>query len=109
MDDNVAVPLICDFLVNCDEEIERFLRNENEPEILAKWKAPHVFSFLPERRRQIRTHVFPGVVVFHFLALAFSNEIKDVKVLEISKEVISEVDAVGWVAACCSPVGGVSL
>ena len=30
MDDNVAVPLICDFLINCDEEIERFLRNEND-------------------------------------------------------------------------------
>ena len=29
MDDNVAVPLICEFLVNCDEEIERFLWNEN--------------------------------------------------------------------------------
>ena len=69
----------------------------------------HVFSFLPERRRQIRTHVSLDVVVFHFLALAFSNEIKDVKVLEISTEVISEVDAVGRVAACGSPVGGVSL
>ena len=69
----------------------------------------HVFSFLPERRRQIRTHVSPDVDVFHFLALAFSNEIKDVKVLEISTELVSEIDAVGWVAACCSPVGGVSL
>ena len=52
---------------------------------------------------------FPDVDVFHFLALAFSNEIKDVKVLEISTELVSEIDAVGWVAACCSPVGGVSL
>ena len=54
-------------------------------------------------------HVSPDVDVFHFLALAFSNEIKDVKVLEISTELVSEIDAVGWVAACCSPVGGVSL
>ena len=45
----------------------------------------------------------PDVDVFHFLALAFSNEIKDVKVLEISTELVSEIDAVGWVAACCSP------
>ena len=44
---------------------------------------------------QIRTHVSPDVDVFHFLALAFSNEIKDVKGLEISTEVVSEVDAVG--------------
>ena len=58
---------------------------------------------------QIRTHVSPDVDVFHFLALAFSNEIKDVKGLEISTEVVSEVDAVGWVAACCSLVGRVSL
>ena len=35
MDDNVAVPLICDFLVNCDEEIERFLRNENDFDFVA--------------------------------------------------------------------------
>ena len=40
-------------------------------------------------------HVSPDVDVFHFLALAFSNEIKDVKGLEISTEVVSEVDAVG--------------
>ena len=51
----------------------------------------------------------PDVDVFHFLALAFSNEIKDVKVLEISMEVVSEIDAVGWEAACCSPVGGVGI
>ena len=35
MDDSVAVPLICDFLVNCNEEIERFLRNENDFEFAA--------------------------------------------------------------------------
>ena len=35
MDDNVAVPLICDFLVSCDEEIERFLRNENDFDFVA--------------------------------------------------------------------------
>ena len=35
MDDKVAVPLICDFLVNCDEEIERFLRNENDFDFVA--------------------------------------------------------------------------
>ena len=27
MDDNVALPMICDFLVNCCEEMEKFLRN----------------------------------------------------------------------------------
>ena len=47
----------------------------------------------------MRTHVFPGVDVFHFLALAVSKEINDVEILEVSAEV----------AACCSPVGGVTL
>ena len=30
MDDNVALPLTCDFLVNCVEEIEKFFRNGND-------------------------------------------------------------------------------
>ena len=64
---------------------------------------------LPERHRQILAHVSPDVDVFHFLALASPNIVEDVEVLEISKEVVSEIDAVGRIAACCSPVGGVSL
>ena len=35
MDDNVALPLICDFLVNCDEEMEKFLRNGNDFDFVA--------------------------------------------------------------------------
>ena len=64
---------------------------------------------LPERSRQMRTHVSPDIDVFHFLTRAWSKEIYDVEVFEVSTEVVSEIDAVGWVAACCSPVGGVSL
>ena len=64
---------------------------------------------LPERHRQILAHVSPGVDVFHSLALASPNIIDDVEVLEISTQVVSEIDAVGRIAACCSPVGGVSL
>ena len=64
---------------------------------------------LPERYRQILAHVSPDVDVFHSLALAWPNIINDVKVLEISTEVVSKIDAVGRIAACCSPVGGVSL
>ena len=66
-------------------------------------------KILPERHRQILAHVSPGVDVFHFLALASPNIIDDVEVLEISTQVVSEIDAVGRIAACCSPVGGVSL
>ena len=46
----------------------------------------------------MRTHVSPGVDVLHFLALAVSEEINELKSLK----------AVSRVAACCSPVGGVS-
>ena len=42
----------------------------------------------------MRTHVSPGVDVFHFLALAVSKEINDVEILEVSAEVVSEIDAV---------------
>ena len=51
----------------------------------------------------------PDVDVFHFLALAFSSEIKDVEVFEVSSEVVSKIDTFHWVAACCSPVDGVGL
>ena len=64
---------------------------------------------LPERSRQMRTHVSPDVDVFHFLTRAWPKEIYDVEVFEVSTDVISEIDAMGREAACCSPVGGVSL
>ena len=64
---------------------------------------------LPERCRQIRAHVSPDVDVFHFLALAFSSEIKDVEVFEVSPKVISKIDTFYRVAACCSPVSRLAL
>ena len=57
----------------------------------------------------MRPHVSTDVDEIHFLALAFANIVKDVEVLEVSTEVVSEIDAVSRVAACCSPVSGVSL
>ena len=54
-------------------------------------------------------YVSPDVDVFHFLALASPNIINDFEVLEVSTEVVSEIDAVGRIAACCSPVGRASL
>ena len=64
---------------------------------------------LPKRDRQILAYVSPDVDVFHFLALASPNRINDFEVLEVSTEVVSEIDAVGRIAACCSPVGRASL
>ena len=63
---------------------------------------------LPKRDRQILAYVSPDVDVFHFLALASPNIINDFEVLEVSTEVVSEIDAVGRIAACCSPVGRAS-
>ena len=57
----------------------------------------------------MRPHVSTDVDEIHFLALASTNIIKDVEVLKVSAEVVFEIDAVSRVAACCSPVGGVSL
>ena len=49
------------------------------------------------------------VDVFNFLTFVVVKVIDDVEVLEASTNVISEIDAVGRVAACCSPVSGVTL
>ena len=50
---------------------------------------------LPKRDRQILAYVSPDVDVFYFLALASPNIINDFEVLEVSTEVVSEIDAVG--------------
>ena len=71
-------------------------------------QSPFIQS-LPKRRLQMRPHVSPDVDEIHFLARASTNIIKDVEVLEVSTEVVSEINAVGRIAARCSPVGGVSL
>ena len=68
-----------------------------------------LFYTLPERCREMEAPVSPDVDVFHLLTRTCTFKIKDVKVLEVSTEVVSEIDAVGRVAACCSPVGRVVL
>ena len=57
----------------------------------------------------MRPYVSPDVDEIHFLARASTNKIKDVEVLEVSTELVSEINAVDRIAACCSPVGGLSL
>ena len=65
---------------------------------------------LPEWNCQIYTRVSPDVNEFHFFARAiWSNIIEDVEVFKVSAEVVSEIDAMSRIAACYSPVGGVSL
>ena len=52
--------------------------------------------------------ISPDVDVVNLLARAITHKIKDVEVFEVAAEVVSEIDAKGRVAACCSPVGRVS-
>ena len=66
-------------------------------------------TLLPERCCKMNAHVSADVDVFHFLTLALSTVIDNVEVLEVSTDVICEIDAMGRVAACCSPMGGVIL
>ena len=67
-----------------------------------------VVSTLMKAYGDMHAQMSSDVDVFHFLALV-SKEIDDVKVLEVSTEVVSKVHAVSWVAARRSPVGGMSL
>ena len=66
-------------------------------------------SSLPEWRREMYSHVPADVDVFHFIALASPKKIDDVEVLEVATDVVFEIDAMGWVAARCSPMSGVTL
>ena len=66
-------------------------------------------SGLPKRYRLVDPDVSADVNVFNFFAFVANKVIHNVEVLEVSTDVISEIDAVGRVAACCSPVSGVTL
>ena len=61
-----------------------------------------------ERCCEMDTNVPTDVDVFHLLA-TLAIIINNVEVLEVSTDVICEIDAMSWVTACCSPVSGVSL
>ena len=63
---------------------------------------------LPERCREMEAPISPDVDVVNLLARASTHKIKNVEVFEVAAEVVSEIDAKGRVAACCSPVGRVS-
>ena len=65
---------------------------------------------LPERRRQIRACVASDVDVFYSLARRTPpQKVDNVKVSEVAAEVVCEIDGMGRIATCCSPVGGVDL
>ena len=63
----------------------------------------------PKRCCKVRAIVPSDIHIVYPLTLAMTLEIDDVKVFEVSTEVVCKIDAMGRVAACCSPVGGVDL
>ena len=65
--------------------------------------------FLPKRYLEVRAIVPSDIHIFYPLTLASTKEIDDVEVFEVTTEVVSKIDAVSRIAACCSPVGGVDL
>ena len=64
---------------------------------------------LPKRYREVRAIVPSNIHIFYPLTLAITKEIDDVEVFEVSTEVVSVINAIGRIAACCSPVSGVNL
>ena len=69
---------------------------------------PSVLS-LPKRCCKVRAIVPSDIHILYPLTLALTLEIDDVKVFEVSTEVVCKIDAMGRVAACCSPVGEVDM
>ena len=63
----------------------------------------------PKWCREVRAIVPSDIHIFYPLTLACFRAIDNVEVFEVATEVVCEIDAIGLVAACCSPVGGVDL
>ena len=70
---------------------------------------PEIRGILPDTCCQIHAPVPANVDVFNLHALAWPRKINDVEVLEIATDVVSEIHTIGWVAASCPPVSGMSL
>ena len=64
---------------------------------------------LPEACSEMNAFVSADVHVLHFLTLAITKIINDVEILEVAADVVCEIDAMSWVAACCAPMSGVTL
>ena len=69
----------------------------------------HPAGTLPKTCSEMNANVPTDVHVLHFLALPRTKIINDVEILEVASDVFSEIDAMGWEAACCSPMSGMTL
>ena len=70
---------------------------------------PKVRGALPDTCFQMHAHVPTDVDEFYLPALAWPRKINDVEVPEVATDVVSEIHTIGWVAASCPPVSGMSL
>ena len=105
----VDVPIVAKVVLTGDRTSLRGLEITVGAHVTVNVQTHSLCCALPERCREMEAPVSPDVDVFHLLTRTCTFKIKDVKVLEVSTEVVSEIDAVGRVAACCSPVGRVVL
>ena len=67
------------------------------------------FSRLPEAYGEMHAIVPTDIHELHLLALTRPNKVDNIKVLEVTADVVCKIDAMGRVAASCSPVSGVGL
>ena len=67
------------------------------------------FSHLPEAYGEVQATVSTDIHELHLLALTRPNKVDNIKVLEVTADIVCKIDAMGRVAASCSPVSGVGL
>ena len=103
----VDEPIVAKIVLTGDRTILRGLKVTTGVRATVNVQSPFIV-LLPERCREMETPISPDVDVVNLLARASTHKIKDVEVFEVAAEVVSEIDAKGRVAACCSPVGRVS-
>ena len=67
------------------------------------------FRHLPEAYGEMHAIVPTDIHELHLLALIRPNKVDNVKVLEVTADIVCKIDAMGRVAASCSSVSGVGL
>ena len=67
------------------------------------------FSHLPKAYGEVQATVPTDIHELHLLALTRPNKVDNIKVLEVTADIVCKIDAMGRVAASCSPVSGVGL
>ena len=67
------------------------------------------FSHLPEAYGEMHANVPTDIHKLRLLALTRPNKVDNIKVLEVTADIVCKIDAMGRVAASCSLVSGVGL